>query len=315
MNKFRSKLLSGEPLNEPLLRPKTSREVLFANSDNLEGVRIARAETRRADHRDNDRHRLSNEMATARWNGAKHSVELVNLSGGGAMIACDFHPNLWDRIDLTLGDCDTVETAVRWIRGDRIGLEFAHETRIDADLSVLDATLRAVLARSFPDVAIDLSLPEASVEEQPKPAAVQEGDEPEQLISRRDGRHPLIWMGLVHFNHDSFVVRLRNISGGGALVESSGAFPVGSELLLDLDEAGSLFATVHWSRGDQCGLRFHTPFDLAALANARPKLTPARWNRPDYLREEGSDASPWAAQWKRLSLSELKSELEGFLKR
>jgi hypothetical protein len=93
------------------------------------------------------------------------------------------------------------------------------------------------------------------------------------------------------------------------LVESSGSFAEGSELMLDLGDAGSLFATVGWSRGDQLGLAFKTPFEISSLAQAKSEVAPQRWARPDYLRDETNDSSPWAAQWGRLTIEQIQERL------
>ena len=64
----------------------------------------------------------------------KHVVELINLSGGGAMISGELNLMLWDHVELRARRAmDEIECAVRWIKDDRIGLEFAHETRLDCD--------------------------------------------------------------------------------------------------------------------------------------------------------------------------------------
>lgn len=310
MNTFRSKLLGGRSLKEPLLGTKAPRDLSSdGENDRLDRIVVPRSESRTADHRDEDRHRLSSEQATARWDSSEYPIELINLSGGGAMIAGPFRPRLWDRVELALGDCATLETAVRWLRDGRIGLEFAHETRIEADEATRNATLRAVIARSFPDVLVEL-VEEAPASPWPPEPELAPLPAPADTSRRREARHPLIWNGLIHFDHDSTPVRLRNISARGALVEGVVSFPVGAELLLDLDEAGSLFATVHWARGDQTGLRFETPFDLDRLARCRPEIAPAHWAKPDYLRDDSSESSPWAAQWGRLSISELHRTLK-----
>ena len=122
-------------------------------------------------------------------------------------------------------------------------------------------------------------------------------------------------MGAVHFDHDSTPIRLRNISSRGAQIDCRRGVPVGSELLLDLGEAGTIFAVVAWAVGDQVGLRFDAPFDLALLANSRPELATERWSPPAYLRDQLRASSPWADALGRLSLNELQSSLEGFLKR
>jgi hypothetical protein len=68
-------------------------------------------------------------------------------------------------------------------------------------------------------------------------------------------------------------------------------------------------ATVEWAVGDQVGLRFHVPFDLNRLAEARPKVAQTDWKAPSYLGAAKED------RWGRLNLNELRDELEGFLKR
>ncbi len=315
MNRFRSTLGSGKPAKQALLAEKPAED-RPSIGDNLGKVAVVRAETRSANHRGEDRHRLNREDAMARWNDTEQAVDLINLSGGGAMIEASFRPMLWDRVDLTLGECGTLECAVRWIKGDRLGLEFAHETQIEASPDIRAETLRAVIARSFPDVAIARIAEAVHPREESAPLVAEKTDEDLGEQSRREGsRHPLIWSGLVHYNHDSSTVRLRNISAGGALIEGPGVFPLGCELLLDLGEAGSLFATVHWARGDQAGLGFHAPFDLTRLSRSKPEVAPTRWAQPEYLRDESSDSSPWASQWGRLNLSQLQNQLEGFLKR
>ena len=50
----------------------------------------------------------------------EHQVDLINLSGGGAMVRGGFNPLLWDRVDLHLGDHGTIECVVRWMRGERV---------------------------------------------------------------------------------------------------------------------------------------------------------------------------------------------------
>ena len=62
------------------------------------------------------------------------------------MVAGDFKAKLWDRstwCSATASRHGEIECAVRWIRDDRIGLEFAHETQVDCDPETLDELLRA----------------------------------------------------------------------------------------------------------------------------------------------------------------------------
>jgi hypothetical protein len=221
---------------------------------------------------------------------------------------------LWDRVELRLADWSRVEAAVRWIRGDRYGLEFAHETRIEADADELTDMLREVIQRSFPDVPIAAATRTAG--DGPAPtgavttAAPPTGEDEVDDLAERELRHPLIWSGQVHYDHDTIPVRLRNISTSGALVECGGVLKGGAELLLDLGDAGAIFATVHWARGDAAGLKFHAPYDLKRLAAARPEVTGARWVAPDYLRDVPSGNSPWASQWGRSDLGAMHQALE-----
>ena len=302
-NSFRAAVLGGE--RKPLV--VTDKNPQFeGQGDELDGVRIPRSETRRGDHRGGDRHRLDAEMQSAVYEGATHPVEVVNLSRGGAMIRCSFAPKLWDLIELKLGDGPGLEAAVRWIKGDSIGLEFAHETKLDCSLEERAALLLEVIQRSFPD-EIRLAEPEV--------ADVEEEREEEDLGARDEKRHPLIWKGEIHFAHDSNPVRLRNVSAGGALVDVAADYPLGAEVLLDLGNAGQYFAIVQWSCGDEVGLRFVRPFDLACLANARPEVTPHSWTVPTFLNRDENEDSAWHEKWARSSIAEIRSELEGYLKR
>ena len=302
MNKFRSAVLSSTPGARitPLIAQKRARE--SAAGEGLDAVAVTRSEKRRTNQRGDDRHRLPAEAATVRFKKKLHSIELINLSGGGAMIGGTLKPKLWDRVDLVLGEYGEIESAVRWIRGDRIGLEFAHETRIDCPTKTRNALLRDVISRTYPDAVIDAAAPA------PTPEAPVEA-KPYEHAKRRDIRHPLIWSALIHFDHETNIARIRNISERGALVESSGSFTEGSELMLDFGDAGSLFATVGWSRGDQLGLSFHAPFDISSLSQAKSEIAPQRWARPDYLRDETNDSSPWAAQWGRLTIEQVQERL------
>lgn len=313
MNKFRSAILSGNGLHpkDPLVRDKSARG---ATEDDLSSVEVPRNEVRSANHRDDDRHRLEQEVARARFDGVEYEVELINLSGGGAMIRADFGPRLWERVDLVLAADAEIECAVRWIRNDRVGLEFAHETRIDCDPEARDALLLDVIHRSFPDVAFAprdevVALPSAET------AADGENDDAVANSRRTERRHPLVWMGEIYFAHSNEKVRLRNISENGALIESPVQYPLGVEVLLDLGDAGQHFGTVSWTCGDKAGLKFNNAFDLKLLGKAKPEVAPHLMIRPGPgLRTSDMD-NPWADGWQRQSLDELRDDLEGYLKR
>lgn len=311
MNSFRSALDKGDGLH-PSGPTMPSKKPLGATEDKgLGSIPVARETVRSVNHRDDDRHRLQAEQAVIQVGRKSHEVELINLSDGGAMIRTDAPLTMWQKLFLVLGDCDPVEAAVRWIRGDRVGLEFAHETQIGGDEAKRNAMLLEVLKRSFPDAGKakpkSKSLPVA------KPKA-DAGKQPSGAQRRTALRHPLIWWGEIHFSHESTRVRLRNISASGALVDSDVAFPPDAEVLLDLSGAGQHFATVTWSRGDQVGLSFVSPFNIALLAKVKPEVATHKWDRPAYLEGAVRDQAESNA-WGSSTLPELRDDLEGFLKR
>ncbi len=307
MNKFRSAILGGAGTvpSTPLVTAKRGGK---AEGDKLNSIEVAREASRSADHRDEDRHRLARETATIGYKGKKLTADLVNLSGGGAMVEADISPRLWDRIDLYLGEGSAIECAVRWLRGGRIGLEFAHETRIECGAEERNALLLDVIRRSFPDLVGAGAPPVVEPAPAPEPA-------PTDATRRGDIRHPLIWNGAILWQHDVHVVRLRNISASGALIDAPLTLPEDVELMLDLGHSGQYFANVSWSRGGQAGLVFKVPFDLALLAAAKPEIAARHWSKPSYLNLASGQASPWESEWERRDVAELRSDLEGFLKR
>ena len=312
MNSFRSALDKGDGLHPsgPLMPGKKPSGA--AEGKGLGSVPVARETSRSVNHRDDDRHRLQAEHATLKVARKNHAVDLINLSGGGAMIRTDVALDMWQKVHLGLGDCLPVECAVRWVRGDRVGLEFAHETQVAGDAATRDAMLLDALKRSFPEssaapVAVK---PPVAPANPAKPVAEPTGEQ-----RRAELRHPLIWWGEIHFNHDTTRVRLRNISQQGALVDSDVSFASDAEVLLDLGAAGQHFAIVTWSRGDQVGLRFANPFDIALLAKVKPEVATHQWARPSYLKSGRQTEADWANGWKSSTVNELRDDLEGFLKR
>jgi len=300
---IRAKVIRGIA-DEPILKAKKPKG---AKADTLHSVSVPR-ETRRLNNgRGEDRHRLTNESARISWNGEQLNVELINLSGGGAMVAGAFEPMLWDRVDLHLGNHGTIECAVRWIRENRVGLEFAHETRLDWPSDQVATVLRHVIEKTFPHI----NFPESEeVPPLPQPVDRRAGEE-----HRRAARHPLVWNGTLYHDYQTSPVRVRNISETGALIETDAQVRVGSEPLLELTEAASVSATVEWAVGDHAGLRFHSPFDLSLLSNSKPTVVVSNpWLKPAYLETNGNDAGEEEDRWGRLTLYELREELEGFLK-
>jgi hypothetical protein len=278
----------------PLLKAKRPRR----QAEGLDGVRIDREEARHSDTREQDRHPVHGHPCRVTYRGGEHDAEVVNLSGGGAMIAAGIKPNVAERLDLHIGEGGTVECVVRWVKPGRIGLEFAHETHLDCSKEERAALLLDVIDRAFPRT--------------PSVPAESERDPSDQRTAKR---HPMIWSAELHSRNGSWHVRLRNVSASGALIQCGKPLPIGREVILDLGKGGSVDATVSWGVGDHAGVKFDEPFDMRRLSQSKPRVAPARWLRPAYLQDEVSAGSAWDDAWSRMSVEELKAELEGFLKR
>lgn len=301
---IRAKIYGGtEAAEESLLRTKKPKG---SSPEGLDGVSVARDARRTTNSRGEDRHRLIGERAVVLHKRRKHDVELINLSGGGAMIGAALPAKLWDRAELRLGKHGAIECAVRWVREGRVGLEFAHETRLDWPAEQVAAMLGQVVARSFPNSQPKPDEPLAAVD-----VEVRKSSEDEQRIATR---HPLIWSALLHHDYQTTKVRVRNLSRTGAMIESAVAVRVGTEPLIELSDTLSLSVTVLWAVGDQVGLRFHSPLEMSALASTQPGVATFDWQPPAYL-SQMDKGSAGDNHWDRLSLSELRTELEGYLKR
>jgi hypothetical protein len=295
-NSFRASVLNGGERPSPVVPSKLAKR--NEGHDGLGSVGVARTEGRRGNHRGADRLPLGRTAARVRKGRSTHDVSLVNLSGGGAMIEADIEARLWDKLTLILGDHGEIECAVRWLRDNRFGLEFAHETRIDCDAVTRDETLREVIRNNFPA--------------HHAPAAVEETSDPEPAPEPRGAsRHPLIWSGLIRHGNNSALVRIRNISATGAMIQLQSTPAPGAEVVLDLGEAGTHPAQVCWSHGDQAGIAFADTFDIRLLAACRPEVAERKWAQPEYLRDASVETSPWASQWARLTVKDLSRNLSG----
>jgi hypothetical protein len=169
------------------------------------------------------------------------------------------------------------------VKHGRVGLEFAHETRLDCPADQQSAVVRDVIARHFPDARFSA----------PQHAPVATAQD-----HRAERRHAMVWSGTLHYDYRSTPARVRNISSAGAMIETALELVLGDEPLLDLEEAGAIFGRIIWIAGDQAGMRFHQPFDMATLAKARPSIGEANWENQwkriivDDLDPEGSAAKP-----------------------
>jgi PilZ domain len=126
-------------------------------------------------------------------------------------------------------------------------------------------------------------------------------------------RHSLIWKGVLRHDDQSTDVKVRNVSTTGAMVQSPIPVRVGSESQLELSNGVSIPATVQWAVGDQAGLSFHIPFDIALLAKSKPIAVQQPWAPPVYL--DRAIQTAWERRVRRLSPAQLREELESFMKR
>ncbi len=262
-------------------------------------------ERNRSNSRKGDRHRLLEEQARVTHAGTAYEVELVNVSGGGAMIGASFEANVHDLLELHLGEHGTIECAVCWVHNGRIGLEFAHETQLDCSAEDQAVLLREVIGRTYGGAHFCKASANASTA-----PSDRESDE-----IRRAKRHPLIWSGTLHCRGQRKPIRIRNISATGAMVQCSSPVPVEAEAVLELGDGLSVSGTVGWAVGDQVGIHFHAAFDVTLLARSTPEIASTTWVQPDYLTKAGTSASPWDPKWQRLNMREINQELDGFLKR
>ena len=134
----------------------------------------------------------------------------------------------------------------------------------------------------------------------------------------RPPRHSLIRMGTLRSGGNAFPVRLRNISGGGAMVDGDGTpLANGSPVELALDDGLVIPGEVRWRDEERIGLAFAEAFDLRRIGRAKPAAPPPaatnapaavpslKMMRPAYLEDE-SATSPWAARTDRLTIKDVR---------
>jgi hypothetical protein len=249
------------------------------SSGSLARVRIRREEVRTSDQRREDRHLGVIGRAVIRYQRQAHDVPVLNVSAHGAMIRSDLEPQIGARIDIQFEECNWTQCHVRWVRGGRVGLEFEKETLI---ISANDSESRMVSGR-------------------------RTGEHPTIAIkSERAPRQHLILRGQLHWRSGSMPVRLRNISGEGAMIDGTQDLDVGEPVVLELPGGVAVEAIVRWCQSRHIGVRFDRPFDPVALVQDHDE-TPAQvdYVKPDYLKSDGKADSPWAARWEKLSRDDL----------
>jgi hypothetical protein len=286
MHEIRSSILSNEEKSSPIARKaKPKRE--GGGLGGLTRIAIRREEARVTNQRSEDRLRDRVEQSNIWFRRRKYEVRVVNVSSRGAMIESDIEPHIGEALDIQFAEDNRTRCLVRWVREGRIGVEFVKEA-IVWDCSRPQSSVAAGQSDETSDAA-DANTPRAVVDRGP--------------------RHTLLRNGTLYWGGITIPIRLRNISSKGAKVETEQELRPGSEVELDLGEAGFQMAEVRWSKDGQIGLRFADDFDMdslaprSAVADHAPDML-----KPAYLETELRSDSPWAARFERLSLTDLKPD-------
>jgi hypothetical protein len=280
MHEIRSTILSANdrPANPVASKAKSGGG---AGLGGLTKIAIRRQEARITDQRCEDRLRDIVETTTIVFRRKKYEVRVVNVSSRGAMIDAPDEPRIGEKLDILFTPNNKTRSVVRWVRENRMGVEFLNET-------------------IFWDTA-QASGPVFRADGEERPA-------PRQVVDR-EPRQTLLRSGTLYWSGISIPVRLRNISASGARIDSEQQLRPGAEVELDLGAAGFQYAEVRWSKDGQIGLRFAAEFDLDSLAPAAvaapAPCAPAEVLKPAYLETERQPDSPWAARFERLKLSDL----------
>jgi PilZ domain len=283
MHELRSTILSGEARPASPVARKAKPKSEAAAPGGLTKIAIKRQEARVTDQRLEDRHFGIVERSTIVFRRRRYEAGVVNVSSRGAMIVADIEPRIGEKIDVQFSDDNRTRCVVRWIREGRIGLEFVDETIF------WEAGGRG------------------PVFQYEKPVAEAADSAPVHVAVEREPRQTLLRAGTLYWSGISIPVRLRNISGGGARIESGRELCAGSEVELDLGDGNFAVAEVRWSKDGQVGLRFAEAFDIDALAPSHATgERPPEVLKPAYLETELQPDSPWAARFERLSLTDLK---------
>lgn len=277
MHELRSTILAGEAKPAALVARKAKTKAEGASPGGLTKIAIKREEARVTNQRLEDRLRGIVESTTIVFRRRRQEVGVVNVSSRGAMIRAEIEPRIGEQLDMLFDGKTRTRCIVRWVREGRIGLEFVNETIFWTS---------------------DRANGPAYQPEKSAPPAVH-------AVAEREPRQKLLRAGTLYWSGISIPVRLRNISGGGARVESGRDLCPGAEVELDLGEAGFQIAEVRWSKDGQVGLRFAQSFDIETLAPSHVAERPPEVLKPAYLETELQPDSPWAARFEKLTLTDL----------
>lgn len=286
MNSFRAAKLGSHDssVESPLVLMKAAKSE-GESSGGVAGISIKRAEARRKNERASDRVALENERrVTLTVRRKKFDADVLNVSTSGAMVAADADLRIGERVELQYEGHARLPLEVRWLRGWRAGLEIAN--------GVEDAAWRDGFVAPLMEKESDETRERAL-----KPRTVM-----------RDPRRHVIRQAALHLEHDSFGVRVRNVSEWGALVAVDAEIAVDTRVTLDFGACVAVMGEVRWHEDGFTGIRFETQFDVELLSEtADSSEGEIVWMKPDYLEEE----SPSWKKKSRLTIEELRLTLKG----
>jgi hypothetical protein len=275
MHEIRS-IVTGEVVRPDTPVARKRRKAEPAGSS-LAKIPVRREAPRTTNQRSEDRIPVLLDNITIVFRRRKRSARVVNLSSNGAMIECDIEARIGETIALELAEGNRGDSIVRWVRDSRMGIEFQGYSLL--------------LGRSEDGNFVFRRCDDGAEESEPQ----------------RAPRQSLVWGGILHAKFESSEVRVHNVSSGGAMLQCDRVFDEGTDVLLELTGAGMLNAKVRWCEDGQIGISFDQEFDLATLSvcTPEPPQPGTVWMKPQYLEDELSPDSPWAARWEKLTLRDL----------
>jgi diguanylate cyclase (GGDEF)-like protein len=104
--------------------------------------------------------------------------------------------------------------------------------------------------------------------------------------SSREPRQRLMRRAIAEMGNGAVEIRLRNISSGGALVESDVPIAPGTRLTVDIVGVGPVVGEVRWAQKGKFGLGFVDGFDLTRLAAKKEQRSDAGQQRPWYVGQQ-----------------------------
>ncbi|QIK77956.1 EAL domain-containing protein [Sphingomonas piscis] len=102
----------------------------------------------------------------------------------------------------------------------------------------------------------------------------------------REPRQRLMRRAIAQIGHRKVEIRLRNISSGGALVDSDAAVAPGTSLTVDIVGVGPVVGEVRWAQKGKFGLEFAEQFDLSRLAPKKEQKNETSILRPWYVEQK-----------------------------